>query len=666
MKNKRGWIDTPNMVGYLLGKFAWACLLLLLLQVIFFLCNKSIFEVDGLSGWMRLIWGNVVFGLATISTLLAPFLLVNLLPFNFRWKHGYRILSECLYVIPLVFMILACGCDVNYFEHTFRRLSGEIFNYLGVCGQMGSLFPHLIVDFWPSTVAVLLPIALLAWGSSKMHLAPLNAYQKHIYNDLAALVLGCLLCVVMMRGGFGKQALQPTDAGRFCDLKNSALVTNDAFNVLKTFIHPNPKEVEYMSQEEAQQIYPAHFVSSSLRNERENLICDYKGIFHPGAGFILPPPPPPGEPYDTMTYSQLPEYKNVVIIILESFSQEYMGCYNKHAEKSRTPFLDSLAQHSYVFQGRANGKKSIEGVPAVLAGMPTLMEEPFIESKYSRMTYTTLPQVLKRNGFTTCFFHGGYNGTMGFDTWALSHGFDRYLGMDEYLAEGVGSKKQDYDGCWGIFDEPFLQYMVRRLNSQPQPFFASVFTVSSHHPFHIPQQHKGEFEEGVSPLLKCVSYTDYALRQFFAAASKQQWYRNTLFVITADHPGYGLTKEYCDYGGYYRIPMIFFDPQIDEYNYQPETTNQIVQQIDLLPSVVDYLGLREEFDCFGNNLFCNHGDWHIVYGNGFYTLETSDGITAMEGYTWSYMGDPEHKDENYRFLKAVVQQYNNRLVRSEL
>jgi uncharacterized sulfatase len=360
-------------------------------------------------------------------------------------------------------------------------------------------------------------------------------------------------------------------------------------------------------------------------------------------------------------------YSNIVIIVLESFSQEYMGCYNNGIMPSFTPFLDSLAQHSIVYQGRANGKKSIEGIPAIFASLPTLMPFPITMSDYADDSLRALPGILRDNGFHTAFFHGSYNGVMSFDKLCARMGFSEYYGQNEYMADRH-SKSSDYDGVWGIFDEHFLQFMARRLNTFPQPFFAGVFTLSSHHPYTMQPERKGQFPEGPHPLCQVVSYSDNALRLFFDAARKTDWYKNTTFIITADHSGQGLSREYNDYNGWYRIPMIIYRPMYEEVlskEYGPEYSchkvyPRLMQQTDIMPTLLDYLGIDANTVCFGTSAFRNPDyGWQISYGNSYYQLETPDGIAVL-------CQDKEEGNGNIKLLKAIVQQYNHRLINNQI
>ena len=164
-------------------------------------------------------------------------------------------------------------------------------------------------------------------------------------------------------------------------------------------------------------------------------------------------------------------------------------------------------------------------------------------------------------------------------------------------------------------------------------------------------------------------YSDNALRKFFDAARKTDWYENTIFVITADHSGQGLSREYNDYDGWYRIPMLFYIPKHEEF-FVPQFGEEwsahkvyprLMQQIDIMPTLLDYLGIQAQTVCFGTSAFRNpEKGWQIAYGNGYYQLETNDGKVAVIGQ------EKEEGDGNIQLLKAIVQQYNHRLINNQL
>ncbi|MBR3724334.1 MAG: LTA synthase family protein [Bacteroidales bacterium] len=648
-RRKRGWIYTSNIYAYLLSKALLAFLLLLAAQTFFYLSNTRIFHVADAKEWLGIVWGNIIFGIATIGCLLLPYFVANLLPFKFRWnKHYHRLTEILLYYVPVLFIIISDICDASYYQYTYRRLTGEIFQYLGISGNMGSLWPHFLVDYWHSTLFGFILIFATFFLGTKIKLIGRNKYRNHRANDIVGLIVGVAVVIFLLRGGFGKN-IDWHDTTNYCQAKNSALVTNSGYNIVRTFNGGTLQEVDYLDDAQALQLFnPAYAPYDFTADSTPWTPC-----WAPNAGHFLAATP------DSLKH----QYNNIVVIVLESFSQEYMGCYNHGIMPSFTPFLDSLAQHSIVYQGRANGKKSIEGIPAIFSSLPTLMPFPITMSDYADDSLRALPGILRDNGFHTAFFHGSYNGVMSFDKLCARMGFQEYYGQNEYMADRL-SKESDYDGVWGIFDEHFLQYMVRRLSTFPQPFFSGVFTISSHHPYTMQPERKGQFPEGPHPLCQVVAYSDNALRLFFEAAKQTDWYEHTVFLITADHSGQGLSREYNDYNGWYRIPMIIHLPEsaTDNTDNNPphHVYSRLMQQTDIMPTLLDYLGIRANTVCFGTSVFRNpEGGWQIAYGNSYYQLETPDGVAVL-------CQDKEEGNGNIKLLKAIVQQYNHHLINNQL
>jgi phosphoglycerol transferase MdoB-like AlkP superfamily enzyme len=251
-------------------------------------------------------------------------------------------------------------------------------------------------------------------------------------------------------------------------------------------------------------------------------------------------------------------------------------------------------------------------------------------------------------------------------------GFDDYFGLDQYPDE------KNFDGIWGIWDEPFLNFFANKLGTFREPFIASVFTISSHHPFKVPEEYKDKFPKGPAPILEVVGYTDNAMRKFFSKAARQSWYKNTIFIITADHTNESVRKEFQNNFGSYCIPIIFFKPDSDMQGIK----NRIAQQIDIMPSVLSYLNFDREYIAFGNNLFDESGDSFafntagstyqlFMKGHmlemvenkpvGFYNFKTDRFLDYnIVGKDTILQGAMEEK------LKAIIQSYNSRLIDNDM
>ena len=227
-----------------------------------------------------------------------------------------------------------------------------------------------------------------------------------------------------------------------------------------------------------------------------------------------------------------------------------------------------------------------------------------------------------------------------------------------------------------MWDEPFLQFFCATLCEMRQPFVAAVFTLSSHHPFRIPEKYADRFiDEGEHLIHKCIRYTDYSIHQFFESARKQPWFDNTVFVITADHASSKRTHaEYKTVMGDHRVPILIYDPSGE----LPRGRHPgIAQQTDIMPTLLGYLGYDKPFIAFGKDLLATPADstWAFacltlpVYIKGDYVMQFDGSrVTGLH----NYRTDPLEKENlagrgleqeavMEREVKAIVQSYLERM-----
>jgi phosphoglycerol transferase MdoB-like AlkP superfamily enzyme len=621
--------------------------MLTLTQIVFYFINAAFFNIVSVSDFFSIAAGFFRYAFATISVYLLPYLLLSLLPFTIKQRRWYRTITNFLYIIATEFMMFVSCIDMGYYRFTFKRMTSDIIRYLGIGGDFGELIPQFIRDYWlivvVFTVANVIFIILYRYINKKHNVEEMNCNKKWFIVQTVVFLISCGILFVASRGGLQVRPINLMQASLYSSTQNSAFVLNTPFTLYRTLGKTGVDKVSY------------------FKNEAE-LEALFTPVYKPQSSTWA----------DTLFTQKLEVGKtNVVVIILESFSAEYFNVYNHGICPSYTPFLDSLAKQSIVFQGLANGKKSIDGIPAVVSGLPLLMEESYITAKYGMNRLGSFASILKDYGYTTAFFHGGYNGSMNFNVFTKHVGFDAYYGMNEY------NNKKDYDGNWGIFDEPFLQYIVKQLNTFDKPFAVAEFTISSHHPYTIPPKYKGKFPKGNLITHETTGYADHALRQFFASAAKEDWFKNTLFVITADHSTLTQTNEFRTQTGLFRIPMIFYSPLLKH----GIVSQQSLQQIDILPTVADLLHVESPVFSFGRSAFAAEPHFYIYYLNGEYMLTIGEYMSKFrEGYPlelYNIKTDPNLKNNiadkfadirnrHLKLITAIVQQYNNRLIENRL
>jgi phosphoglycerol transferase MdoB-like AlkP superfamily enzyme len=216
------------------------------------------------------------------------------------------------------------------------------------------------------------------------------------------------------------------------------------------------------------------------------------------------------------------------------------------------------------------------------------------------------------------------------------------------------------------------------MSDMKQPFMTAVFTASSHHPYEIPEAYKDVYPEEGIVIHKCIRYTDNALRKFFETASKQPWYKNTIFVLTSDHTNLSDHAYYqTDIGGFCS-PIIIFDPSGE---YQPEMQDKIAQQIDILPTLMGMLGYDEPYFGFGIDLLNTDKEdtWAVNYLNGIYQYVKHGHVLQFDGHQTKAVyalsdslmrtnlkGKIPQQPQMERELKAIIQQYMERMTQDRL
>jgi phosphoglycerol transferase MdoB-like AlkP superfamily enzyme len=264
---------------------------------------------------------------------------------------------------------------------------------------------------------------------------------------------------------------------------------------------------------------------------------------------------------------------------------------------------------------------------------------------------------------------------MGFDAFATQAGFEDYFGKTEY------GNDEDFDGYWGIWDEEFFQFYAEEMGKMKEPFFTSLFSVSSHHPFNLPKRHEGKFPEGNLPIQKTIGYTDYALKRFFETAKKMPWFENTIFVITADHAAtFSDLPEYKTPSGFFAVPIIIYDPS--DPNLKGYNVKDAVQQIDIMPTVLERLGYPNDYIAFGTDMLdsaANHfaighmaGSYHFFQNDTLIQFDEKK-VTGMYNYEVDPLFKNNFANKNdgssssaFQLNKAFIQEYNRRLIRNNM
>ena len=593
---------------------------------------------------LEMMLGGMRFDLTAVLYLSSVYLVLVLLPLPEKWRMNkvYARITKGFYLVPNALGILANCIDITYIPFSDRRATCTIFTEFGHDSNLPNIFLHGMVDYWYVSLFTIGMLALLwvCYRSPRLAFAPARASYcaRTLYylRETAILLVVVYFTVIGIRGGFGRYTRPITISNAMQYVNHpteTALVLNTPFSLMKSIEITPYANPAYFPEKEMARIYsPEHM---------QKTIC---------AQEVAP---------------------NIAVLILESFATEHIGFFNPDLDggnyRGFTPFLDSLLAHSVTFtHSYASGRKSIDAMPSVLSGIPMLIE-PYIVTPYATNTVSSMADVLGQQGYCSAFFHGAPNGSMGFQAYARSAGFQHYYGMDEYNADPLGNRHA-FDGTWAIWDEDFLQFYCRTMTTMPEPFCTAVFTASSHHPFRVPEQYADSFPKGPQPLCECIAYTDHALRRFFDEAARQPWFEHTLFVITADHTSQLYHDEYLNEDGLFRVPIAFYmpaalTPRVD--------STQVVSQTDIMPSVLAFVGNGQPFIAFGEDALCagKSHNYAVCYQHPYFQIMSEHGLLLFDGKdVVSVQGTPteEEQEDMLRYLKAYIQQYILRMINNQL
>lgn len=609
-----------------LAQITLALVIMTLCRVSFYAFNSSHFPNATFNEFLT----GIRFDFSAIFWVLLPYLFLSLIYLVIDLPSLVSKIRTWFFYVGMALLVLFNSIDIEYFKYTLKRSTNDLFSFVVAGEDIFTLVPKFLIEFWYIDILFIVLISISVMGYKWLAEFPFKVQDKgrDMYQRVLLAFFLAAFIFIAGRGGLQLKPLSIVDAGSFTISQNIPLVLNTPFSIIRTLGKKGITETV--------------FFEPNILDEKFNPIHNFAS-------------------------NDKFQKKNIIIIILESFSMEFTS--DNEKGRKLTPFLQELKNKSTFYPNCfANGKKSIEALPAIMAGIPTLMNEPYITSAYSTNKTDGFANYLKPFGYHTSFFHGGKNGTMNFDSYIYNAGFENYYGLNEY------SNNEDYDGTWGIFDEPYLQYFCASLSEFPEPFLTSVFTLTSHHPYPIPEKYVSTFNTGETPLENTIQYSDYSLRKFFESARQTSWFKNSIFIITADHTPNTETARYQNFIGRYHIPLLVFDPNSDSALIDTRVT----QQIDILPSVLDRLNYPNPVFSFGQSVYNQKEGYALQFMNETYQLITKNEVYQINalGPVGLYftnedfvLGENKIKSAfnspSEEFIKAIIQSYNDRLLHNK-
>ena len=346
--------------------------------------------------------------------------------------------------------------------------------------------------------------------------------------------------------------------------------------------------------------------------------------------------------------------RNVVMITIESMSADYVGSYG--GTKGLTPQLDRLASEGLKFeQVFATGTRTVRGLEALSLGTPPIPGQAIVR-RPNNEHLATVGQLLVSQGYQPYFIYGGYGYFDNMNAY--------YAGNDYKVVDRTDFPKESvpFENVWGVADEALFTNTLRILDESSvakKPFFAQIMTTSNHRPFTYPDGRIDIASPGGRD--GGVKYTDFAIGQFIERARSKPWFKDTLFVIVADHCASVAGKTKLPLANY-RIPLIFYAPDM----LKPGVHSKMISQIDIAPTLMSLLGAKGREHFYGETLFdtsataarafvSNYQELGYYKDNTLIVLSPKQKVATFSVDPKTYAASPA--PENTQLVKEAIAYY---------
>jgi phosphoglycerol transferase MdoB-like AlkP superfamily enzyme len=491
--------------------------------------------------------------------------------------QGFRFWGWVFYTVSLLCSLVLTS-DLIYFDFVKRHIGREIF----VLGNDWSfIFQITFRSFRIPLVLFIVFSCLLFFLWKKILAVPLLEVKKTAVKWLLFLII----LFAGIRGSYSGKSINIIDA--FCsgDTMQGNLTLNGLFSLCHSSSETKQKNPHFYSKTEVQEILQLK----------------------------------PDEYPMTASLAASQSHPNVVFVLMESWSFKYVDSFSG-SHYGVTPCFDSLAGEGKKYlQFYSAGQRSLEGIQTTLTGIPVLPGIPYLGYGLETMKFSHLGELAKKNGYQTLFVQSFRRRSYRMDSIAHTLGFNEYYGMEDiplildYPDPGASQYGWDYE-TW--------QFLKKKLDAASGPFFAYFCTGATHGPYPLAGKQFEKYPHtpnGEGGFLNSLYYADWSLGEFMKAARSSKWFTNTIFIFTADHPlgsfqGSSLLDKF-------HIPLLIYAPGL----LKPETINTVGSHLDIMPTILDFLGVSDEFSAAGESLLQKKRDWIFMTEGDLVAVLTNQG-----------------------------------------
>ena len=541
-------------------------------------------------------WTGLRIDLITITTFSSLLILLALLPFKFTDHHRYQKIIGYLWYLLLIIIVFVLLSDMVYFQYVHRHIGHEV--------TAMTNDTHVIVDMLFEYKLLLLFYALLSFGIFYIFRKIISS--KSTDNDSSILKRSAILLAVIVlvflsiRGKVEGKSFSMADAFVVNKTASGNLALNGFFTLYRTISKQQkvytfyPEDVALETAKEVLGSQKFHFTDKDYPLLREK-----------------------------KTIYKKEQQPNVVICFLESWSAKYVDSFG-HNNVQVTPYFDKLTSEGLLFSNfYANGQRSIEGITALLTGIPPLKGFNYLGSGLELSNLSYLGTLAKENGYSTLSMQSSKRGSFRMDSISKMSGFNSYYGSEDM--SWSGDEEKNVKPKFGTWDGNMYRLLFQKLSTQKEPFLSFSFTSTTHAPFISPGKKWEMYEHDTTNIfgyLNTLKYADEQLGLFMEKAKKEPWFESTIFIFMADHTiGFGDDSSLFENTNIniknrtleeMRIPLLIYGPKF----FSHEVIDTIGSQADIIPTLMDILEWKGSFSTLSHSLFSPHDEQFVLFNAG--------------------------------------------------
>jgi phosphoglycerol transferase MdoB-like AlkP superfamily enzyme len=540
-------------------------------------------------------WLSFLYGLKMDTIIASVLLIVPLIVLSFSPTFLARISNAFLrlyFLVVFAFLIYMENATFPFFQQYDVRPNFKFVEYLEYPVEV---FNMLIADFKLPLFIAFSMIALFAYLFMKKSK---NAFMDVLTTPLKQRVLWflplALLLFMGIRSSFGHRAANISDAMYSSNRVLNEITKNSLYSVGYA-MYANKKYSAKVTK-----LYGKMPTNEAIERVQKRL-----GI--KGSKEL---------PFTRLEKTHFPtqKKKNLVIFLQESLGYQFVT-------PQITPNLMQLKKEGLWFdEAYSNGTRSVRGIAGITAGFLAVPGKGVVKRSKSQNNFFTFSSLLKPLGYHTMFLYGGEARFDNMRSWFLGNGFDEVVEEKDF-------KNPAFVATWGASDEDLAKKGNERfskLYDKGQPFAAIMFSSSNHSPFDIPPGRVKPVKEGELCVENAIQYADYAIGKFFEEAKLLPYYKDTIFVVIADHN----IRVYGD--DVVPVNMFHIPALILGAGVEPKVYDKLASQPDVLATALDYLGKDFTYPILGNSIFSDKKkNLNLLQFNENYALRVDDKVAVI-------------------------------------